>query len=209
MGGVTSEREAHWGEVYRRRAVDQVSWYQREPAVSLDLIAASGARPDEPVLDLGGGASVLVDRLIAVGHRDVTVLDLSGQALAAARDRLGPQASGVSWLEADLLAWRPERRYRVWHDRAVFHFLTEVADRDRYRAVLSQGLAPGGHVVIGTFAADGPEYCSGLPTVRYTADGLAAEFPGLRVVRALREEHLTPAGAVQPFTWLLMSAPMS
>jgi hypothetical protein len=148
---------------------------------------------------------VLVDRLLDQGYRDVSVLDLVDNALAASRARLGQRSGLVSWIVADLLSWRPQRRYRVWHDRAVFHFLTEEADRQRYRSVLRQAVEPGGHAVVGTFAEDGPTRCSGLPTARYSPDALAAEFPGYRVVRQLRQEHLTPSGGVQPFTWLVLA----
>ncbi len=195
----------YWDEVYHRSAATDVSWYQRDPTCSMDLIAAAGVGPNEPIIDVGGGASVLADKLLDADHRDVTVLDVAAHAMAAARARLGPRGNQVQWITADLLAWRPPRRYRVWHDRAVFHFLTEPNDRDRYRAVLGQALGPDGYVVIGTFAADGPTSCSGLPTARYDPDGLAAQFPELHTVRVAREEHHTPAGRIQPFTWLQMT----
>lgn len=195
----------HWDDVYGRVAVTDVSWFQREPACSLELVTAAGPGPGDPVVDVGAGSSVLVDRLLEGGHRDVTVLDLAADALAVTRSRLASRADDVRWVTGDLLAWQPGRRYRLWHDRAVFHFLTNPDDRDRYRTVLRQALAPGGHVVIGTFAADGPTACSGLPTARYDPGELAAQFPDLRVLRTTREEHHTPAGRVQPFTWLLLA----
>jgi hypothetical protein len=197
----------YWDTVYERSAATEVSWYQLEPTRSLDLISATGAGPDDAVVDIGGGASVLVDRLLGAGYRDVTVLDVADTALRVARDRLGADATRVHWVAADLLTWAPERAYRVWHDRAVFHFLTDPADRDRYRAVLDRALAPGGAVVIGAFAADGPTACSGLPTARYAPDELAAEFPDLELVDAGREDHHTPADRHQPFTWLLLRRP--
>jgi hypothetical protein len=143
--------------------------------------------------------------LLDADYSDVTVLDVADSALAAARTRLGPAGDRVHWVTADLLTWRPARQYRVWHDRAVFHFLTDQAERDGYRAVLHRALAPDGSVVIGTFAADGPTSCSGLPTARYAPDELAAQFPDLDVVTTAREEHMTPAGRVQPFAWLLLN----
>ncbi|HEY0698533.1 MAG TPA: methyltransferase domain-containing protein [Micromonospora sp.] len=197
-------RDTHWDEVYGRAVVTQVSWFQREPRCSLELVAESGIRPEEALVDVGAGASVLVDRLLDAGYRDVTALDLAADALAVARSRLGPRAGEVHWVTGDLLRWQPDRRYRLWHDRAVFHFLTEPAERDRYRTVLRRVVPPGGHIVIGTFAADGPTHCSGLPTARYAPDQLAAEFPGFEVVRHVREEHRTPGGSLQPFTWLLL-----
>jgi ubiquinone/menaquinone biosynthesis C-methylase UbiE len=195
----------HWDAVYGRTAVTEVSWFQTEPAVSLDLIEAAGVGPDEPVIDVGGGASTLVDRLFDHGYHDITVLDVAAPALAAAQARLAERAALVRWVSADVLEWTPPTTYALWHDRAVFHFLIEAADRDRYRATLDRALGPGGQVVIGTFAADGPTQCSGLPTGRYDAAGLAAEFSGYRVERTAREEHHTPAGFVQPFTWLLLT----
>lgn len=195
----------HWDGVYRDRAPQRVSWFQREPAVSLRLLAAAGLDAGSSVIDVGGGASVLVDRLVERGVPDVTVLDVAASALRVARDRLGPQGERVSWLIEDLLAWRPTRRYDLWHDRALFHFLTAPADRARYAAVLDQAVSWHGRVIIATFAKDGPHYCSGLPVARYGAGDLATEFPGLHLVRSEREEHRTPSGGVQPFTWLVLS----
>jgi SAM-dependent methyltransferase len=203
-GGV-AETGIHWHEVYAHGPVTEFSWFQEHPATSIELIRATGARPDSPIVDVGGGASRLVDRLLDEGYRDVTVLDVADNALASARSRLDGRAGQVSWIVADLLSWQPDRRYEVWHDRAVFHFLTHAADRRVYRWVLNRALTPAGHIVIGTFAADGPTRCSGLPTARYSAGSLAAEFPGYRVLHQRREEHVTPAGTVQPFSWLVLS----
>jgi SAM-dependent methyltransferase len=203
--GTVAGRGAHWDDVYGRLAVTDVSWFQQDPASSVQLIAATGEHVDSPIVDVGGGASTLVDRLLDEGFRDVSVLDLADNALDAARSRLGQRASVVTWTVADVLSWQPQRQYRVWHDRAVFHFLTDAADRQRYRSVLRRALEPGGHLVVGTFAADGPTRCSGLPIARYSPEALAAEFPGYRVVRDLREEHRTPSGSIQPFTWLVLA----
>jgi hypothetical protein len=197
--------QPHWDAVYDRSAVTDVSWYQVEPAVSLELVVATRLGPDAPVIDIGGGASTVVDRLLDLGYLDVSVLDVAAAALDNARSRLGSRAGEVEWIVADLLDWQPPRQYRLWHDRAVFHFLTDPADRDRYRAVLSRTLAPDGQVIVGTFAADGPTRCSGLPTARYSPPDLAAEFPDYRVEQTVREEHVTPAGRMQPFTWLRLT----
>lgn len=201
---VTTTAQNHWDEVYGRSSVTDVSWFQNDPAISVALLAEAGAGPHEPIVDVGGGASILVDRLLELGHADVTVLDVAAGALAAAKARLGTRADHATWIVSDLLAWQPTRHYRVWHDRAVFHFLTDAADRDRYRHLTRRALLPRGHLIIGTFAADGPTHCSGLPTARYDPDALAAEFPDYEVVRARRQEHETPAGRIQPFTWLLL-----
>ena len=155
------------------------------------------------MLDAGGGASSLVDALLERGHRDVTVLDLAPAALAVARRRLGGAADRVAWVAADLLAGDPPRRFDVWHDRAVFHFLVDPGDRGRYVAVLRAALAPGGLALVATFAPDGPPRCSGLPVRRYDAEGLLAALGGGFSREATRrEEHVTPGGTVQPFTWL-------
>jgi trans-aconitate methyltransferase len=201
---MTAEPNAgYWDDVYHRVGVDRVSWYQTEAAVSVSMIEAAGRV--RSVVDIGGGASVLVDELVNAGVPDVTVLDLSPHALDLARQRLGSRAGSVQWLSQDVRTWVPDRRFDLWHDRAVFHFLTEPADREAYRATLRRALNPGGHVVIGTFAADGPTHCSGLPVARYDAAALAAEFPDLSPVDRRRAEHTTPSGATQPFTWLLLS----
>ena len=200
-----AEPTAHWDSVYQRLDATDMSWYQQDPASSIDLIQATGAGPNSPIVDVGGGASTLVDLLLDHGYRDVTVVDAAANALATARSRLDQRAGLATWIVADLLNWQPARQYQVWHDRAVFHFLTDPVDRQRYRSVLTRSLQTGGRIVIGTFAADGPTHCSGLPTARYSPDALAAEFPGRHVVHQRREEHVTPAGKVQPFTWLLLA----
>lgn len=202
------DRARHWAEVYTRRGDTQVSWYSPDPGVSLELIDAGAADPRLPAVDVGAGASRLVDALLQRGFADLTALDVSDDGLAHIRERLGPAATAVRWTVTDLLDWEPDRRFGLWHDRAVFHFLTHPADRDRYRDLLAAALAPGALVVVGTFAADGPDFCSGLPTARYAPDELAAELgAGLAVVARRREEHRTPGGGVQAFTWLALRTP--
>lgn len=191
----------HWDEVYGQKDHEDVSWFQSDPRMSLELIRESGIARDAAIVDVGGGASALGTRLEADGFSDVTVLDIAGSALTVARDEVGFTGNTVV---ADVREWRPSRRYRLWHDRAVFHFLTAAEDRAAYRQTLEAAVEEGGWMVIGTFAADGPEQCSGLPTARYDVDALAAEFSGWEVVDAQREEHHTPWDAVQPFTWLLL-----
>lgn len=192
----------HWDTAYAEKG-DTVSWHQTQATTSLDLIAEV-ATPEASVVDIGGGASPLVDSLLDRGHRDITVLDLSQVALDTARDRLGERGASVTWRAGDLLAWAPDRTYDVWHDRAVLHFLVEDADRARYADLAARAVAPGGHVVVGTFALDGPEQCSGLPVRRHGADDLAALLAGhFEPVRSAREEHRTPSGNIQPFSWLV------
>lgn len=193
-------RQTHWDDVYGRKVDDTVSWFQEHPQPSLDLIAAVAATPDAAIIDIGGGASRLVDALLGRGHRSVTVLDLSGRALAIARGRLGRLAAQVGWIVADVTDWEPPAVYDVWHDRAAFHFLTADRDREAYVRCLTRALAPGGHAVIATFAVDGPERCSGLPVVRYDADGLARVLgPAFALVDTRPHRHTTPSGAIQSF----------
>lgn len=199
---VTAE---HWTGVYEEKQATEVSWFQPEPTRSLEMLSAADVGPDDPILDVGAGSSVLVDRLLERGFRDVSVLDISPPALQSAKQRLGQDASKVAWIFTDLLTWKPERRYKVWHDRAVFHFLTTPDDRARYLDVLDAALEPDGYVIIATFAADGPDRCSGLPVARYAPNQLAEHFPGWRALRTDREHHRTPDGAIQPFTWLLLA----
>jgi trans-aconitate methyltransferase len=193
-------RKAHWERVWSTRDDTATSWYQATPAVSLALIERAGAAPADPLIDVGGGASRLVDGLLDRGFSDLTVLDLSAAALDRARQRLGARAARVTWIEADVTAFRPARRYRLWHDRAVFHFLREAEDRARYVANLDRALAPDGQAVIATFAPDGPTRCSGLDIVRYDAAQLAAQLgPGWVLCEERAERHRTPAGGEQRF----------
>jgi SAM-dependent methyltransferase len=199
------DRAAHWDKLYSQRTPTTLPWYQEDPAVSLALLDALGVRSDQAVIDVGGGTSTLVDALIGRGFGDVSVLDVSQTALDQARLRLGDHAGLVLWLCEDVLTWRPRRSYDVWHDRAVFHFLVEETQRGAYVATLHAALASDARVVIGTFAADGPEQCSGLPVARYDPYDLAAVFgEQFQVVEHRREEHHTPTGGVQPFTWVAM-----
>ncbi|MGQ0483027.1 MAG: class I SAM-dependent methyltransferase [Pseudonocardia sp.] len=200
------ERVRHWDGVYRRLPETEVSWFQDDPSCSLELIDAAGVSPARPVIDVGAGASRLVDGLLARGFTEVTALDISDGGLAAARRRLGTDAAArVRWLVADLLSWEPDRAFACWHDRAVFHFLVQEHHRARYRDLLAAALAPGGTVLIGTFADDGPRQCSGLPTAGYSAVELARALGDrFDAVDSRSELHRTPAGGVQPFTWLML-----
>ncbi|MCE3257300.1 MAG: Methyltransferase type 12 [Nitrobacter vulgaris] len=193
-------RQAHWENVYTKKGENEVSWFQESPAQSLELIAELGVNPDTAIIDIGGGASRLVDNLIAKHFRAVTVLDLSEAALNTAQARLGRDAASVRWLVADITTWEPTQEYDVWHDRAAFHFFTEEKDRAAYVARLRSALKVGGHAIIATFAMDGPEKCSGLPVVRYDADSLGQALgPEFRLVHTLRHEHATPWGSQQAF----------
>ena len=158
---------AHWDTVYRTKSADSVSWYQPSPDASLAAIARTGVGPSTAIIDIGGGASLLVDRLLGQDFTDVSVLDTAAPALDIVRNRIGAAAAKVDFIVADITHWMPMGRYAVWHDRAVFHFLTNDDDRAAYRRALDAGLAPGGFLILATFAADGPEKCSGLPVRRH------------------------------------------
>jgi SAM-dependent methyltransferase len=197
------DRQQHWETVYRSKASDEVSWFQPHAASSLRLIHDTGIGLDARIIDVGGGASVLVDDLLDAGYRHLTVLDLSESALAEARKRLGARASQVGWLAADITqASLPANAYDVWHDRAVFHFLTDPADRARYVQQVLHAVKPGGHVIVATFGPGGPLQCSGLDVVRYAPDTLHAEFGApFRLLRHETEVHQTPAGREQEFVY--------
>jgi SAM-dependent methyltransferase len=201
-----ANRAAHWNAVYDTKGEDGVSWYQAVPTVTLELLDALRVGRAASVIDLGGGASVVVDHLLAREFTDVSVLDVSKVALDNTRARLGPNAERVHWLHRDIFDWVPERPFDLWHDRAVFHFLIDEDERESYLQVLRSGVAPGGRVVVATFDAHGPTHCSGLPVLRYGAAELAQVFaPHFDLVDTRSEEHLTPAGLVQPFTWVALS----
>lgn len=199
---MAEDKKQHWDKVYAERKPDEVSWYQAEPTLSLELIQGLKLPADAPVIDVGGGASVLVDRLLAAGHTDLSVLDISGRALAYTKERLGAAAEAVTWLEADATAFAPPKAYALWHDRAVFHFLTAESDRAAYVARLHQGLQPGGHLILASFAPDGPEKCSGLPVCRYDAASLQATLgPGFKLLAERDEAHKTPWDTEQRFRY--------
>jgi SAM-dependent methyltransferase len=195
-----ASRQDHWENVYTSKGESQLSWFQETPALSLELIERVGVARSSAIVDIGGGASRLADSLVSRGYEDVTVLDLSAAALAAARSRIGAEASRVTWIAADVTAWEPSRSYDLWHDRAAFHFLTLARDQAAYVARLRRALRPGGHAIIGTFALDGPERCSGLAVSRYDAEHLAATLGrGFELIDSRPHAHVTPWGATQKF----------
>jgi len=194
----------HWDSVFATKASDEVSWFQAQPTTSIRLLER-WASPAGSVIDIGAGASTLVDVLVDAGWQDVTVLDVSAAALTKVRNRLGEGAEAVTFIAADVRSWQPNRTYDAWHDRAAFHFLVEQADRDRYVAMAAQAVTPGGVVVLAAFAGDGPTECSGLPTSRYDTDELVCAFgPAFALEHAEREEHATPFGTIQPFSWVVL-----
>jgi SAM-dependent methyltransferase len=197
--------EQHWERIYRTNRSQDVSWFRPHLQTSLELIRQTGVSGDAPILDVGGGASTLVDDLVAIGYSDLTVLDVSGAALEAARTRLGARASEIAWITADAtLVDLPPSHFQVWHDRAVFHFLTAEEDRRRYVEQVRHAVAPGGHLIIATFGPEGPVRCSGLPTARYDADALSAAFGSdFPLVDRREERHRTPGGVDQQFVYCL------
>lgn len=199
------DRREHWNEVYLKKGAEGVSWYQPEPTVSYALIRQAASVRTERIFDIGGGASTLVDTLLRDEYSNVTVLDLSAAALAAAKDRLGAQSNLVRWMEADVLTVElPEHSIDLWHDRAVFHFFTATNERERYIEQVRRSVRPGGHVLVATFAKDGPTRCSGLEVARYAPGALHQEFGrDFRLLSSAREIHVTPAGVTQAFTYCM------
>ena len=206
MTDQSPDRQKHWQQVFQTKAADSVSWYRRHLDVSLELLELAGLSVQSRLIDIGGGASTLVDDLLDRGLVGVTVLDISAEALAIPQARLGERAHEVSWIVGDVLhAGLPAGGFDFWHDRAVFHFLTDPADAAKYAQQAALAVKPGGHAVIGGFAPDGPERCTGLPVARRSAEDIArilAPVFSLQETRA--ERHLTPAGAVQPFAYALL-----
>jgi SAM-dependent methyltransferase len=192
----------HWERVYATRSTTEVSWYQRQPTTSLHMIDAIGLDTSAAIIDVGAGASLLVDCLLTRGFTDVTVLDVSQRALDEVHRRLGELARQVTFVADDIVTWEPDRHFDLWHDRAVFHFLVNIADQDRYVQLAGRAVRRGGALVVASFAEDGPTMCSGLPVSRYSSGDLASMFsPTFTLIADEREEHVTPAGVVQPFTW--------
>jgi SAM-dependent methyltransferase len=194
------DRQFHWENVYTTKGEKEVSWFDDSATISLDPIRSTEVKTGASIIDIGGGASRLVDALLTEGFDAVTVLDLSKKALATARTRLGPLGEKVRWVVADATTWEPSERYDVWHDRAAFHFLTEPKDRAAYAERVSRSVRSDGHVIIGTFALDGPERCSGLRVIRHDAASLSEIFGGeFTLMESRPHGHQTPWGETQRF----------
>jgi trans-aconitate methyltransferase len=196
----TLERQTHWQTVYQTKDEKAVSWFQERPDISLDLIHSTGADDSASIIDIGGGASRLVDELVNEGFKNVSVLDLSEKALATSKGRVGAAGSQAQWIVADVTSWQPFQTYDVWHDRAALHFLTDPKDRASYVERVLKAVRIGGHVIIGTFAPDGPERCSGLSVVRHDATTLGELLgPSFALRETRRHDHQTPFGTIQRF----------
>lgn len=191
----------HWNDRYQSNGSETLSWYEPRPSTSLELLELVGITPAASVIDIGGGASTLVDHLLAAGHQDLAVLDLSTVALDIARSRLA-DPTAVTWIQANITTWQPSRRWNTWHDRAVLHFLVDDEARANYLAALRHSLTPGGAFVIGTFAEDGPTHCSALPVRRHSPDDLAELVGDVEIIEQRRVIHRTPGDADQPFNWI-------
>jgi trans-aconitate methyltransferase len=199
-----AEAAAHWDAAYAQGDGTR-SWFEKRPDMSLRMLDSAGVSAADALIDVGGGASPLTGALLGRGFRDLTVLDISAAGMQHARDRLGSRADLVHWLTADVLSWRPQRHYLAWHDRATYHFLTIDEHWQQYLHTLDTATAPGAVAVFGCFAPDGPQHCSGLPVVRYSPAQLGRQI-GTKwlLISQDREEHITPAGTIQPFTWIAL-----
>ena len=192
----------HWEELYHSTSPGKVSWYQENPATSLDFIEKTGLPKEAPILDVGSGVSTLVDQLLLRGYRNLALLDVSTKALLLTRQRLGGKATGVAWHHGDVTRYSLPEQYSLWHDRAVFHFLVDPSDRRAYVTSLRQGLRPQGHLILATFAVGGPTKCSGLDVAQYDTQKITTELgQNFRLIETLEELHQTPAGVEQLFSY--------
>lgn len=202
------DTKKHWDSTYNARRGGELSWYQEYPKISLEMIHNSGVGVDDAILDVGGGTSLLTDCLLNEGFRDLTVLDISAAALEKDRRRLGADASKVAWIEQDITRFKPDRNYALWHDRALFHFLTRAQDRKAYVQALRKALRPAGQALIATFAIGGPKRCSGLDIMQYDAASVGKELgPGFSLLEQQQQDHRTPAGEVQAFGYYRFLGP--
>jgi SAM-dependent methyltransferase len=199
------DTKKHWENIYTEKKPTEVSWYQPNPGMSLKLIGETGVLKESRIIDVGGGASLLVDRLLDQGFKHVSVLDISEKALQQSRQRLGPLAEKVNWIVADITVFAPDLTYGLWHDRAVFHFLTEKSDREKYAACAAKAIPPGGYLILAAFAKDGPNQCSNLTVRQYDAGLVREEFgAGFEIAREEAETHQTPWGKGQRFNYYLL-----
>ena len=203
-GKQTFNRKDHWEQVYAEKKSTEVSWYQQHPQHSLELIKATCIDESAHIIDIGGGASTLVDFMLDAGYQNLTVLDIAHGAIEQAKSRLGTRADKVTWLEQDVTTFSPHEPYDVWHDRAVFHFLTDQLDRSRYVRIMSRALKPGAHAIIATFDLDGPEQCSGCDVMRYSPETMSAVLgDNFQLVETSTEAHVTPRAAIQNFVYCM------
>jgi 2-polyprenyl-3-methyl-5-hydroxy-6-metoxy-1,4-benzoquinol methylase len=201
-GNPNPEWKAYWEDIYAKRDPTETSWFQSHPEHSLALIEQTGLGTRAGIIDIGGGTSALVDHLLEASYENIAVLDIAGTAIARVQARLGKRAGEVTWIEGDVSEHESESLYDIWHDRAVFHFLTHSSDRERYLEALNHSLKPDGQVIIATFSENGPSQCNGLDVVRYSPVTLSQALgPQLHLVETLTEEHHTPGGGLQEFVY--------
>src|SRR3989344_5132558 len=198
---MTYDAKEHWEHIYQTKNPDEVSWYQEKPKTSLNLIAEIDLEKNAKIIDVGAGASELVDNLLALGFRNITALDVSSNALNESKKRLGDRTNNVKWIVSDLMEFETNDRYGLWHDRAVLHFLTEEEDIRRYKELVRTYLKPKGYVIVSTFSVNGPKRCSGLDVRQYSEDSMKTLFTGFEHIKSFEEEHLTPWGSSQIFIW--------
>ena len=198
------ERKKHWGDVYQEKSSSDLSWYQKEPKLSLELIRSTNVANKDAIIDVGGGTSVLVDYLVKECFTNLTVLDISENAIARAKKRLGDSAKSIEWIVSDITQFDAPQKFSLWHDRALFHFLTDQSDREIYVKTLKNALKPEGHLIIATFAIGGPEKCSGLEIVQYDTEKMIAELgDNFKLIEERKEVHITPANKEQKFNFFL------
>ena len=194
------DRKKHWRDVYQEKSPSEVSWYQKEPKISLELIRCTNVGSNDAIIDVGGGTSVLVDYLSKECFTNLTVLDISANAIAIAKKRLGDSAKSIEWIVSDITQFDLSQKFSLWHDRALFHFLTDPSDRKIYVKALINSIRPGGHLIIATFAIGGPEKCSGLEIVQYDTEKMIAELgDNFKLIEERKEVHITPANKEQEF----------
>ncbi|MBW1841721.1 MAG: class I SAM-dependent methyltransferase [Deltaproteobacteria bacterium] len=200
------DRRAHWERVYKKKLPTEVGWYQEHPEMSLKLISATGVDVDGSIIDVGGGTSMLPGLLVDQGYRKLTVLDISANAIAKAKRQLGEKSKQIMWIEADVTSFSFTEKFDIWHDRAVFHFLTDALDRKKYVNSVNQALKPGGDLIVSTFGLNAPSKCSGLNVTRYSPETLHKEFgDNFDLIEVSKEVHLTPSRVQQPFIWCRFS----
>ena len=193
-------KKGHWENVYSTKQLNEVSWYQPNPSVSLQFVNELGISPNNSIIDIGGGDSLLVDHLLDAGFTDITVLDISEAAIERAKKRLGARAEQVHWIVSDITDFRPERSYDFWHDRATFHFLTTDSEIQTYLAISQDALVSGGKLMIGTFAENGPEKCSGLPVKQYSEESMSQTIRRwFEKIKCIHTDHITPFNTIQHF----------
>lgn len=196
------DRKTHWNRIYEKNSPEEVGWYQEHPEMSLKLIAATGVVVDGSIIDVGGGASKLSGILLDRGYKDLTVLDISRGSIERARLQFGSKNKHITWIEADVTTFNFTKKFDIWHDRAVFHFLTEPLDRERYVSSVNNALKPGGYLIISSFGLEGPPKCSGLKIVRYSPETLSSEFgDGFELLETMDEIHTTPSQIQQQFIY--------